>query len=173
MEILLSFALGAAGSLIASAVFLAVIRNYRPNLIISPEIAKISEPSRTEYTIKILNKGKRSVINLKFELLIVTNKFVPDGTLSSTKKLKLEKDYAFVLCPYSKKDRDAKYARRIYMTENLDKLWADDDQSFIVFRVYGHDELSGFAKLFEKEFRKKKVVIKEGEFHFGDSFEIS
>ena len=164
---------GITGGLIASMIFFTVIRMHRPKLTISPYIAKTGKANRKRYVVKILNKGKRSIVNLKFELLLVTKKTAPSGMVNKTKALKLEKDSAFILYPNSKIKQNGSYARRIYTKEDLDRLWSDDSFSFLIFRVYGCDKLSGFTKIFEQKFYKRNISIKSGEFHSGDSFEIS
>ena len=174
MGIFLSVVLGILGSVIASCIFLMVLREFRPNIEIGDNISKWKDiDGNTIYNLKILNKGKRKAINLKFELLLVTKKSVPKGEMSTTKSINLKKPSAFILREYEKDSTEAHYARRIGSLDNIEELWSDDQRQYIIFRVYAHDEVSGLAKLFEKEFRTRRDSIKEGEFHFGDSFEIS
>ena len=90
--------------------------------------------------------------------------------VNKIKTLKLEKNNTFILYPNSKKKQNGSYARRIYTKEDLDRLWSDDSFSFLIFRVYGCDQLSGFAKIFQQKFYKKNISIKSGEFHSGDNF---
>jgi len=171
--IALPLALGVLGSLVASMIFLLIVRSFRPRLEISPQIAEWGPQENRSQVIKIINKGPRSVVDLRFELLLVTLKSVPDGILRSTKSVKLKKPEAFILYKFSTNDRDAKFARRINIDEDLNEIWNADDQQFLLFRVYAHDEVSGFAQLFEVEYRTKRNSLVEGQFHSGNTFSIS
>lgn len=171
--IALPLTIGVIGSLVASIIFLLIVRSFRPRLEISPQIAEWGPNGSRSQVIKIVNKGSRSIVDLRFELLLVTLKSVPDGILRSTKTVKLKKPEAFILYNFSKSDKDAKYARRISIYEDLNEIWNADDQQFLLFRVYAHDEVSGLAKLFEMEYRTKRNSLLAGQFHSGNTFSIS
>jgi len=173
MGLFTSVLLGILGSVIASGIFLLALRELRPKLDISSNISKWSDDEGLRYYVKLINRGKRKVVDLRFEFLLVTKKSIPGGELSSTKPLTLKNDRAFILPEFEKKTERALFARRIIVLDDIDALWDQDAQQYLIFRVYAHDEVSGLARLFEQEYRTKRNTIVEGEFHFGDSFEIS
>lgn len=168
-----SFLLGVFGSIIASMIFLAALRSFRPKLEISNVIARNKSDGVKKFTIKILNKGKRSVVDLRFELLLMTKQSIKGGELRKATVIPLAKNHAFILYGFSHGDREFRYARRINISDDLDKTWRTDDQQYLLFRVYAHDEVSGLAKLFETEFRTKRNSIEDGIFTGGDTFEVT
>lgn len=173
VQVGVSLAIGVIGSLTASVIFLLLARSFRPRIEISRKIAEWGSDDNRSHVIKILNHSKRSVVDLRFELLLITLKSVPDGVLRSTRPISLSKPEAFILHGFSKADKDARFARRIVVNEDLNDVWTNDEQQFLVFRVYGHDEVSGLAKLFEVEYRTIRNSMVSGQFHSGNTLEIS
>ena len=104
---------------IASGIFLLFLRNLRPNIEISPQIAYTENNGIRRYTIKLINKNKRNIVDIRTELLLVRSKNVPGGAVLNTQNVALKKDKAFILSSYDKKDVDAKYARRFVTEEDL------------------------------------------------------
>ncbi len=168
--IITSVLTGAASSFV---VILILSRFARPDVSVSPMISKVRNGDSFSYDIKIVNKSKRRLVNVQAELLLVKTKNIPGGTIVTTAKLSLIKENVFVIDRYDVKDRDEKYAYRFRTDENIDKVWSDDDTQMIRFRIYGHNEISGFGRVFEQDYRIKRSSIREGEFNFGDSFDIT
>ncbi len=59
---------------------------------------------------------------------------------------------------------------QIATEDDLEKMW-ENKSSYIRLEVVSKHEFSGFSKVFEKDFHNIRK-IKEGEFKFGNSFEI-
>ncbi len=78
----------------------------------------------------------------------------------------------FILKKYDLKDKNANYTRQFVCHEDIDELWKDDRHKFICFRLLATDSLTGFSKVFEREYRLKRNSIKEGTYESGDSFKI-
>lgn len=95
------------------------------------------------------------------------------GDVHMLRLLPVKSTPGFLFHGYSKKDPDARYARRLLITDDLDVTWADDQISSIVVRLFARDGRSGAFRQFEQTYRLKKDSLKEGEFDWGDSFEIS
>ena len=53
----------------------------------------------------------------------------------------------------------------------MDQLWQDDATGFLRLRVFATHSLSGFSKIFVRNYYKKSVIV-GGEFTAGDSFNI-
>ena len=168
-----TIAIGILSSLFASIIFLLFLRNLRPNIEIAPQIAYSDKDGSKNYVIKLINTGSRNIIDIRAELLLVKSTNVPGGAIFNTTKIKLNKDSAFVLDAYDKNDKEAKFARRFVTAENLDDLWLNEDIDFLIFRVYCHDETSGFGKVFTKEYRTKRNSLILGQYHFGNDLKIS
>jgi len=166
MEIII----GILSSFIASIVFLQFLIRLRPNIEISPYISY--GDNNGNFRIKIINRSKRDAINLKYELSIVTPVNVPNGTVSNYKTLKLKKDNAFEIKGFDKSDTSAGYAKRIVTSENLYNMWNDEKGNYLVFRMIVTDSLSGFHKVFRREFHTKRNVIVKGSHVFGNSLEV-
>jgi hypothetical protein len=120
---------------------------------------------------KIINNGKRNIVNIRSELLLVSAQNVNGGAILTTEVLK--EDSAFILARYDKKDKDAKYARRFTFRKNLHEIWKHEENQFLIFRIYCHDEISGFGKVFEQEFHLKNSNLVKGVFDYGSNMDIS
>lgn len=70
----------------------------------------------------------------------------------------------------SKGDKHALHAVRIRCFEKLESNW--DKSAFLRLEVFAKHELSGFSKIFVKDYHNK-ACIREGEFKFGDELTIS
>src|SRR5438132_11066349 len=74
----LSIAIGIVSSFTASIIFLFTFRLLRPKIEVSRVIARgIDLGSDTRYIIKIINKGRRSVINIRAELRLQIPSMLP------------------------------------------------------------------------------------------------
>lgn len=166
-------ALGVLASLIAATAFLLFLSKLRPKFKISKEIAVFPKGKDNEYYIKILNKGPRDAINIKVEVDLMTSKNVPEGAILTHSPIALKKDDRMVLSKYNKKDKEATFAYRITIVSDLDKLWSDEANQFVRIKIFAQDEMSNFGRVFVQEYRTKRYSIKKGEFHFGDTLEIS
>jgi len=170
---MIEIGIGILSGLIASTTFLLILRKLRPMINISPQISCSLEDGKKEYAIKIINKNKRNIVDLRVELLLVQSSNVPGGFILNTNSIALKTDHAFIVSKFDSADKDAEYARRFVCYENLDTLWQNEDIDYVIFRVYCHDEVSGFGKVFTQEYRTKRTCLIDGQFHFGDDLEIS
>jgi hypothetical protein len=91
MDNLLSIIIGVLSSLSASFVFLLFISMLRPKIIISKQISVV-EREGTVYVIKIINKGKRPIVNIKARLYLMTPTVVPGGIVNVTRQIQLRQD---------------------------------------------------------------------------------
>jgi hypothetical protein len=160
-------------SFVASSFFLFFLRNLRPSIDISKVIAVEEKQDCTVYQVKIINRSPRNVVDLRAELLLVKSVNVPGGSVLRTEVIPLKKDKAFILSAFNANDKDAQYALRFTTTEDMEKLWSDEDTQHVVFRIYCHDETSGFGKVFSQEYRIKRNALKSGQFHFGNDLAVS
>jgi len=173
MDAFLSVVIGAISSLAASGLFLFCLFKLRPNIMISPYIAisKSSEGSN-EYRFKIINKTSRPIINLRVRIFVSNRKNVPDGVMVHNKRIPLAIEDVFQMPRYDLNDKNADYARRFICKEDINSLWEDKNGCTLKIIVMATDSLSGFSKVFIKEYHTKKNTLVEGSHRFGDSLEI-
>lgn len=172
METIIGIVVGILSSFLASGIFLIYINRLKPKIEISPEISYYKDETETfYYVIKILNKGKRNVINVKVKLSIIKEIIISGGRVNRAKKLNLKTDEIVCIPLYSKKDTDAKYAFRIRCSDNLKEIWSNEKNSYLRFRVIAEDTISGSTEVFEMKYFTHSC-IQEGQFEWGDSFKI-
>ncbi|WP_156786032.1 hypothetical protein [Archaeoglobus veneficus] len=171
--LLLSIIIGVISSVIASLLFLLFLTRVRPEIEISNQIAKGKSLTTgdTIYRIKVINKTRRPIINIKAQLHLVTPITVPGGILLKSKEIPLRRSEIMYLEKFDPNDENAEYAFRFVTYENIEEIWKDDKRSFLRFRICATDSISGFTKVFIKEYHTKSL-IREGEFEFGNSMEI-
>ena len=174
MNIIEAIGIGALSSLIASIVWLFAFSLIRPNIQISDKIAKtVDRNNETVYKIKVINRGRRPIMNVQAKFAVATPRIAPNGFVIRIINIELQTHELFALAKFDKGDEEAQYAYRFLTYENLDTAWIDDKLSYLVFRIYATDSLSGLGKLFERKLRLKRNSLIEGDFEVGDSFEIA
>ena len=137
MDYLLSIIVGVLSGLVASTVFLYFISRVRPKVNISNTIAKgQSSKGDTAYRIKVINMTRRSIINVKAQLHLVTLSVVPGGVIEKSKAIELRRSDPMEISRFDRKDTKAEYAFRFLTYEDLDSLWEDDKLSYLKFRIY-------------------------------------
>jgi hypothetical protein len=174
-NIILSVIVGVIASVIASLIWFYIFSRIRPNIALSPTIAKdiSTDTKKPVYIIKIINKCNRSAVNIRADLSLVIPFIVPEGQENQYQNIPLRTPEIFILSKLDKKDMHSYYSFRFSTYENLEKLWKNDEKEYIRMRVYATDSVSGLGKIFEYSYRIKRNSIKEGTFKFGESFEIN
>jgi hypothetical protein len=160
--------------LFTSLLFLLLISRILPNIQISSNIAKVKSKKyvgKYAYVVKIINKSKRAIVDIKVRFAIVQEKIVPDGLIMRTTDFDLEKDSEFELPGFDKNEPEAS-AFRFVTYDDIETKW-DDDKTFLLFTVYAKDSLTGFGKVFTQKYYLKRVTLKEGSFKVGESMEIA
>ncbi|HZG53101.1 MAG TPA: hypothetical protein VEZ40_13275 [Pyrinomonadaceae bacterium] len=160
--------------IVSNGMFLILLSRLRPRLIISPYIArgKSTLDGRLIFRIKVINRSKYPVTNIRAQLHLMKPYQSIGGEVSKSKSIRLVRADPIVLDKFSKKDIDVNYAYRFVTYEDIDKLWGDDTIQFIRFRITCQHGLSGFGGYFFRDFRVKRKTIKEGDFYKGNTFEI-
>ena len=57
------------------------MQSKRPKVIINKKISKISTKEKNHYIIKVINKNKRDIINIKVNLSLVKTSEIPGGII--------------------------------------------------------------------------------------------
>lgn len=163
--------IGVASSFIASCMFLFALYSIRPKIEIVENIAKdVGLNGKTFYVIKVINRARRAAVDVRAELRLMTYKNVDNGHVVVTQSIKLVQPEIFSIPRYRKGKTGFGY--RFSTFEDLDEKWPDDSSSYLSFKIYAKDSLTGFGKVFSKQFRTKNKNIVPGKFSNGESTEI-
>jgi hypothetical protein len=170
----LSAVIGVLASVIASAIFWVVLFQIRPKIEISPQISRsINSDGSKGFRVKLINRSRRAAVDLQPSVFLDTLRKHKTGDVHMLRLLPVKSTPGFLFHGYDKNDADARYARRLLITDDLDATWVDDQISSIVVRLFARDGRSGAFRQFEQTYRLKRDAIKDGDFDWGDSFEIS
>lgn len=172
MDIFPSLIVGVASGLTASIAFFYLLRNLRPNISISPYIARTEYNGKKYFDFKIVNYSSRSAINICVHAVLATPINVEGGPLYQTIGINLVHDTSFELSRFDESDLNANYALRFSTPDDLDAMWADET-SLIRFRLIATDSESGFSRAYIKEFHTKRNSVKDGLHEFGNSLDVS
>lgn len=168
-----SIIVGVLSSLLASGLFLIFISRIKPKVDVSKAIARRrNADGSTAYIIKVINRRHRSVINVNARVHLITPKVVPGGIVSVTREIKLIGSNPLEITGFNRNDKEASFAHRFMIYENLDDLWEDDERSYLRFRMFASDSLSNFGKVISQDYHTKRNTIKDGDFEKGNSFTI-
>lgn len=168
-----SIVAGLISGLISSGLFFYFISTLRPNLSLSKTICKFKNlDGRDVYGIKILNNSKFHVLDLQIEAILMSPFNAPGGTNYYMQWVKLKREHITLFRRYDKKDVSANYAFVVATIDNLDEIWTNETQHFVV-KIHGKHSFSGMSRSFEQKYYTKKNCIKDGLFNFGKTFDIS
>lgn len=160
-------------SFISAIFFLLMMKQFKPNILISPEIAQSFDSyGKEKYTIKVINKTKYNIYDIEAQLHIVRQECTPTGCIEKTEIIAFKRENPFILTKFDKKDKNANYAYRFLTYENLNLICATNNINSLRFRLICKHELSGILGYFNHEYIIRGNFIKNGNFIVGDSFEI-
>jgi len=172
MDIFMTILIGAISSLIASLVFFRLLRLIIPKIQISPNITKsYTEAGKRIYSIKIINQGKRTAVNIEAELHLIYMSSLSNGPVLTTKELTLKRSRIFTLNQYNKKKKKDDYSFKFLTYDDVEEMIKDKTREYqIRISIMVHDELSGLGKVFTKIYDLNEIL--EGRFQSGYSFKI-
>jgi len=174
MNFVIAVLIGIFSGFVASLVFIIFFSKIRPSIDISDKVSYYTDDEgKKAFMIKIINRSRRPVVNLKAELELVSQRFVKGGAIQRWKEIDLVRPDPMQIEKYDEKDIQGMYAFRFRTFEDIDQLWTDEERTFLRFRVMAIDPLSGFSKVFVKNYYIKKNTLVQGDFAHGDTFQIS
>jgi hypothetical protein len=161
-------------STIAAFIVIRILRIYKPKIEISPIIAEgiSSKNGQTKFTIKVINRTKYCVFDIKARLHIIKKYQTATGEILKSELIELKQSEPFILAAYSKKKNNTDFTFRFLTYEDLNTKWDNDKIQYLKFRLICRHEISGNFGHFSKEYRLKGHSIKKGDFDKGDSYEI-
>jgi hypothetical protein len=164
--------IGVVSGIVSSVLFFTLLRHLRPEILISPFIAKLQQDGHTYYDFKIINNSSRSAIDLRAHLVLTKPVNVEGGSVDNSIGITLTKDSFFELGRLDPTDQNAHYAFRFTTVDDIESLWKDD-LSHIRLRIMATDAESGFSRAFMHDFHTKRNSIKNGQHEFGTSLNVS
>lgn len=170
-NILQPIIIGTISGILSAFLFHCILKWSMPKILISPSIEKREVDGVTKYHIKIVNVKRRFVVNIIPYLEIAHSSNGRDGPLLRVKVLPASADMIPYIDPYSKHDKDHKYAVRYELPDNLLELWNDDSTKYLMFKIFCTDAFSASGKLFCMEYRQHSCIV-NGQFRTGKSMDI-
>ena len=163
-----SLVIGIVSGIISSILFLIALFFLKPRIKISDKICTNSEFGKPYYFIKTINKTWWTIYDIKVELSLLQASSTKGGKIYKVDNIKLRRDPPFQIPRFSKKDKDAFYAVMFSTEADLDTLWTDNTHSLKVV-ISARHTLSGFSRIYTKEYFSKEHAIHRGKFEFGKS----
>jgi hypothetical protein len=174
MAWILSILIGVLSSLVASGLFLLCLSKLRPNVEIASEISKIVEPgAKPMYCVKVINRARYPLVNVTVRMWVASPRNVVGGQIFHLDSVKMRTPEIMEIRGFDRKDKEARYAMRFIILDDLDKLWADDETTRVRIQIYAIHAPTGFGGSFEQEYHRKRNALVEGDYEYGDSFKIA
>src|SRR4051812_43613866 len=116
---------GLLAALIATGLWSFGLTRLKPKIDISPVIAYADdeENGRRVYRVKIINKRRRTVANLRCEMDLLTPRNVKGGQVEHRTGIKLRTNTLILLPGARRKDAEFKNIFRFGTNEDLHDLW--------------------------------------------------
>ena len=166
--------IGFFASLFGSILFLFGLWMLKPRLEIASKIAVNQWKGDKCYWIKVINKTKFfKIIDIQSRLMILSESNVEGGTNVVYKDIDLIEDRIWYIPSITSSDarKNATYSFIFRTTEDIDQIWSSDNEKLQVELMCKHS-FSGFSRVFRKTYFLKRSSIVEGNYRFGNSFDI-
>jgi hypothetical protein len=161
IDILIALSTGLTSGIAASYFFLTYFLNKKkPEIVISDYISKQLVKGETSYLLKFVNLTDCEIFDIHIELTF----YKPIGDYNGGNLLgndiKLKDNFLSYLPSHSNNNPHNLHAVRIRTTENIEEMW-DDSNSFIRLSIIAKHSLSGFNKVFKKDFINKECITEK------------
>lgn len=158
---------------ITSLVFLAYMLTVKPNIKISDKICYNEIYGSNLFFIKFYNTSRFYPIHeIKVEAELLEYSSTKGGKLLKSHKLNFRREPPLNVPRFNKKDENATYAVCLSMKDNLDELWSSNMHQLRLVISCKH-YISGFTRVFIKEYHTKEHTLTKGKFEFGKSLNVS
>jgi len=168
-SLLINLSCGVLSGIVASIVFLIIISNLKPKIIISPHIVFKDE----EYHFKFVNKTKAALFDVRVEVMFVTPFGDKNGKNLRGQQLELVDGTLFHIPKNQKdnKDRHNLFATRCRTREKLKEEWVGES-SYIQLTVIARHSFSGINKVFTHDFPSVDCITSTKNFASGNSLDV-
>jgi hypothetical protein len=165
---------GVFSSIAASYIFLYLyLKRKIPQVEISKYICReVDANGNTTYWFKYINKTDVPIYDVKADAYFLTPFGADGGQNIKIDDIVIKHSTYTHIPPETKTDKNALHCVQVRCTDDLDAKW-NNQASFIRFEVIAKHEISGFSKVFVKDYHNRASSIKNGAFKFGNNLEIS
>jgi len=167
----LSFWIGIGSSLVSVGIYTAFLFTCRPNIKISPNIAKMKCGDGFIFLFKFRNaSGRFKVIDVDCEMHLSSTNTGSNGAIIKRKAVELIKSNFFEIPEYHKGDEESKYAIQVGCMFDLSEYLSANDTHFISLKIRARNGFSGFTSVFAERFNSPNIRV--GEHGLGVSDEV-
>ncbi|MGN9920255.1 hypothetical protein [Micromonospora palomenae] len=168
----IAIAVGVISSVIASSVWLFGLRRMRPVIDISPWIVEDDTASGapTCYRIKIINRSRRALVDVAFELAVMRPERTQGGVVKMRRVVPVSGPPPLIIPGRGRGDDANTY--RIRVDADLRGILDGDAHRFIRLRVFARDEVTGIGRVVEREYYEPRSDLRAGKYSKGQSFEV-
>jgi len=170
MDVVGTIALALLTSFVASALFLLSLTRIRPKFAISPQIARSVRGEELSYAIKVINRTRFDLIDVRARLENLVIIAGVNNPLTRRRHIPLRFSEILVLSKYDRDDRQADYAFRFTTASEL-SVRTLGKNTIIRFSIIAKHSLSGFSSASEQRYGLTDIV--DGTFATGDSLSIT
>lgn len=157
---------------LSSVLFLLLASRVRPRIVISDHIAKMPPDgcvrSLEGYAIKVVNHSRRSATEVHARLALVRKLTVAGGQINQTDEFLLVKDTLFELPGKSRDPENSAF--RFITYQDIESQWTAT--TYMLFTISAKDALTGFGRVYSKEYYLPRDALRAGTFAVGHSMEI-
>lgn len=171
MDWLIGIVTGVVAGVVSSAIFFIFLALIKPKIKISKDICftpeeNSSDPSKGTYRIKIVNKSRVMLTNIRYIFLYVKNKV---NEVNSVEEIPPLKNTLKFIDKYGSDENYSDYAVRIAFDYDPIKFPLDNgnELSFIIFAEHSR---SNKSRCYKQTYTAKD--IKKGKFAIGESTKI-
>ncbi|MGK7900923.1 MAG: hypothetical protein AB4352_05815 [Hormoscilla sp.] len=142
---------GVISGLITSTMIFKILSMIKPKVEISEDISKDKDKDdgRTLYRIKVINRTKADIVNIRAQLHLLKKDQVKGGEILRNKRLQLKQSDLLFIEKFDVRDKNASYAYRFITYENLEEEW-DAARQFVRFRIICTHPFTGVLQFFPK-----------------------
>jgi hypothetical protein len=161
MEFILNLFIGIASGVAASYFFLKFFLNKKkPKISISNYISKQVVNGENSYLLKFVNMTNSEIFDIHIELTFYKPLGDYNGGNLQGKDIKLKDNFLSYMPCNSTNEPHNLHAVRIRTTDNIEEMWSDNT-SFIRLSIIAKHSLSGFNKVFVKDFISKDCITQK------------
>jgi len=158
MDFLLNLIIGVASGVAASYFFLKFfLSKKKPIIAISDHISKQIVNDENSYLIKFVNMTDSEIFDIHIELTFYKPIGDYNGGNLQGKDINLKDNFISYMPCNSNNDPHNLHAVRIRTTDDIEQMWSDTS-SFIRLSIIAKHSLSGFNKVFIKDFLSKECI---------------
>lgn len=167
MDWLESIIIGIVSGVVASIIFFVAISLIKPKIKISNDICREIKADQVIYKLKIVNRSRAMLTNVKYSLLYIKDNERSVGEIFEIPPAKSILSFVY---GYNRKEDYSDYAIRLTFNYDEKAYPLDDKNTKLVFTIFAEHSRSNKSACFSKTFNSKN--IKQGQFETGKSTKI-